>query len=109
MIIGICGRARAGKDTCAKIMADYLSHTLITGFADPIKAAACYMFGWDDEWLEANKDITQEDGILPRDVLQKLGTDFARTFDEDIWVKHAMRRAATVSGASTATARTSAL
>ena len=80
MIIGIAGRAGAGKSTIAEMLVKALgggTHVKIIPFAKPLKEFARKL-GWD-----GNKDAKG------RRLLQLLGTDVGREcIDEDIWVKH---------------------
>ena len=89
-LIGIAGRAGAGKDT----VADYLWENygfLKMSFADPLKRAASAMFGLN---LEAFYDRTMKEtvvdpwGMSPRKLAQLLGTEAVKPiFGEDIWIK----------------------
>lgn len=89
-LIGIHGKARSGKDTCAKHLWAEYEFTRIA-FADPLKLAAQQMFGlsaqqtWDDEVKET--PIPYWD-MSPRRMFQLLGTDAAKpVFGEDVWIK----------------------
>jgi len=91
-VIGIAGKARAGKDT----VADYLLRNTKDGFglysfAQPIREATKHILMLSEEFLQHNKETT-----LPwvdtsyRDFAQKLGTDMVRDMiDNDFWVKRA--------------------
>lgn len=70
MIIGFTGNMQAGKTTCA----EYTGFPIYS-FASPVKAIATIM-GWD-----GNKD---EKG---RKLLQSLGTETGRAYDELMWLK----------------------
>jgi hypothetical protein len=100
MIIGVCGLIGAGKDT----IADYLVNIhefKRESFANTLKDAVAYIFGWDrellegrtrqsrawreqpDEWWSNRLGMT----ITPRWVLQYWGTEVARRgFHDDIWI-----------------------
>lgn len=85
MIIGITGYARHGKDTVAKYLKNYINEqhpsydVVIASLADPIKRAACEMFGWDYPLNDDTKDTVDERyGVSPRQVLQILGTEFGQ-------------------------------
>lgn len=89
-LIGIHGKARAGKDT----LADYLvrQHGFIKqAFATPLKQAGKAMFGLSDEQVfgdELKEVIDPYWGMTPRTMLQKLGTEGGRqVFGEDMWLK----------------------
>lgn len=85
VIIGITGYARHGKDTVARYLKDYINEThpsydvVIASLADPIKRAACEMFGWEYPLNDATKDtVDVRYGVSPRQVLQVLGTEFGQ-------------------------------
>lgn len=80
-VIIISGKARHGKDTVAAMMASELRErgkkVLVTHYADPLKFVCTKFFGWNGE-----KD---DEG---RSLLQYVGTDIVRKFDENFWVDH---------------------
>jgi hypothetical protein len=89
-LIGITGKARAGKDTIATHLAHTHAFTRIA-FADPLKLAAQQMFGltntqtWDDNLKET---VIPMWGLSPRQIFQRLGTDAMRgTFGQDVWLR----------------------
>ncbi len=101
-IIGIAGRAGAGKDTLAFHLTQVYGYTRY-GFADPIKMLLNERFGWttemwdDRDWKE-NKSTVNGSRFLhtpegdwehfsPRSWAQWLGTEVGRNcFGEDCWV-----------------------
>ena len=95
MLIGIAGKAGAGKDT----VADYLCgrHQFIKySLSTPIKAALCAMFGWHPAVFESRKfkEAPQEilGGKSPRQLMQTLGTEWGRNLvDQDLWLGLAER------------------
>ena len=105
MIIGISGKARAGKDT----LGAYLQHNFakIAGlvfyrlaFADELKKQVADHFGLTNDQLYGNmkevEDIRYhkraDDGFwTPREILQAYG-EFLRTVDYDYWVKVLFQR-----------------
>ena len=88
MLIGISGKAGAGKDTLGKFLCDEY-HCLHYYFAKPLKEGAKIMFALTDEQI-ANKEKTIEPwGISPRKIYQLLGTEVGRGIDVNIWVKNA--------------------
>tara|TARA_Y100001973_G_C5196436_1_gene334568 strand:+ start:1109 stop:1690 length:582 start_codon:yes stop_codon:yes gene_type:complete len=99
MIIGISGKARTGKDTCAKfiVMAahqhkDECSRFYSYEFARPIKEACRIIFGWDDRHLygDLKEVVDLRFGITPRRAMQTLGTEWGRDMiNEEIWIKRA--------------------
>lgn len=95
MIIGITGLAGAGKDTAGKILNEVYGVELLA-FATPLKEACRMAFGLTDEQLHGSLKETPSDtlcGRSPRQVMQWLGTDFAREMiGDDIWLRQAERR-----------------
>lgn len=94
MIIGISGKARAGKDTIAEYLVrahDFERH----GFADALKEACGAIFGFSDDQLYGDLKGVQDTfwGFTPREALQRVGTEAMRNgFDENIWTKALWRR-----------------
>lgn len=71
-LIAICGQARSGKDTFAKIL-DYK----ILKFAQPLKDCLKVLFGFPD--LEFQKDIKDPYwNVEPRKIMEYLGTEVAQ-------------------------------
>lgn len=101
MIIGVCGFIGSGKDT----IADYLVNIhqfRRESFANTLKDAVSYVFGWDRELLEGRTRESREwrdqidtwwatrlnmPELTPRLILQLWGTEVCRRgFHDDIWV-----------------------
>lgn len=98
MIVGITGRAGAGKDTFAEYLRDYNFAT--SAFAYPLKQMLCTLLDvpyekWEDrEWKETT---INELGLSPREMAQTLGTEWGRNCNgKNFWVKIAMQRASEV-------------
>lgn len=96
MIVGITGRAGAGKDTFAEFLR-LNGNVATSSFAYTLKVMISTMLGvdyqqWEDrEWKE--KEIPGV-GYSPRYLAQTLGTEWGREcLDKDIWVRLAMNRA----------------
>ena len=89
-LIGICGKARSGKDTIAKHLFEAHAFTRIA-FADPIKQAARHIFALTHEqtWDDALKEVVIPYwDMSPRQMFQKLGTDATHpVFGQNIWMK----------------------
>lgn len=79
LLIGLTGRAGAGKDACARPL---LHRFTRVAFADPLKAAAKALFDFSDAQLadpELKERVDERWHFTPRRALQVLGTDVLRT------------------------------
>lgn len=94
ILIGLCGRARSGKDTAANALINKHDFDRYS-FADPVKKSAQQMFGLSEEetWLDELKDEVNDFwGITHREMFQKIGTEGAReVFFDDIWIRRASK------------------
>lgn len=85
-LVGITGKAGAGKDT----IADYLvqeHHFIKLSFAGPLKAMLATV-GLPEPTDRAAKELPVEGfNFTWRDAAQKLGTEWGRSLDPDIWIK----------------------
>jgi len=88
-LIGLTGKARAGKTTVASYL--WLEHCYSTmAFATPLKCAATHIFGLGHEELtdEMKEVVLPYWNLTPRQIFQKLGTEAVRSvFGGDVWVK----------------------
>jgi hypothetical protein len=108
-LIGICGRAGAGKDTAADVLVKDFGYVKVA-LADPMKRACAEWFGWDEQTLwgpsekrnEPDKrfnrwSVEQKCNVVqfltPREALQTLGTEWGRACYPDVWVDIAIRTA----------------
>lgn len=104
-VIGLVGFKGCGKDTVANILASHGYKK--DSFAAPLKDAVAQIFSWDREmvegattesrdWRERPDSYWSESfgyDVLPREVLQKFGTESMRNvFHPDIWVRSLLRR-----------------
>lgn len=91
MLIGIHGRAWAGKNLLAEM---FNSHAL--GFADPLYEAISVMFGIPESRLRdrsRKEEVIPWVGKSPRELLQTLGTEWGRGLVRaDIWLRVAEQR-----------------
>ncbi|QXO12445.1 hypothetical protein pEaSNUABM49_00199 [Erwinia phage pEa_SNUABM_49] len=98
-IVAINGTIGSGKDTFAQIFVENGFHRV--SYAESLKDAVSYIFGWDREMLEGSTPESRiireqpdeywsrvlEREVTPRWVLQNFGTDVCRRFFHDnIWV-----------------------
>lgn len=117
MIIGICGLAGAGKDTTADILCR--SHGFAKlAFADPMKRFAKEVFDFSHEqmWGPSSArnapdpryrrmgqygpclELRLDEGLTPREALQKLGTEWGRSCYPEVWVEYGIRAAKRLDG-----------
>lgn len=90
-VIGVAGRARAGKDSVAEAILRMGGGVYRYSFADPMRAMVKAGFGVDatDEFWQRHKEdaCTVFRGRSLRYVMQTLGTEWGRDFiDPEIWV-----------------------
>lgn len=86
MIIGLTGPAGAGKDTVADYLVEHHNFRKLS-WAAPLKAGLAAM-GFPEPADRADKErpIPGFD-FSWREAAQKLGTEFGRGLDPDIWIK----------------------
>lgn len=93
-LIGLTGRAGAGKDTIADRLVINFGFTKLA-FAAPMKEALNQMFGFDpSSWYDRTWKETTLPGIgkSPRQLAQTLGTEWGRdTINPDLWILLANR------------------
>jgi hypothetical protein len=101
MIIGVCGFIGSGKDTIADYLTNFHGFRR-ESFANSLKDAVSYVFGWDRTMLEGRTKQAREwreqvdpwwaerlkmPELTPRWVLQYWGTEVCRkAFHDDIWI-----------------------
>jgi len=89
-IIGIAGKARTGKNTLAAFIQAQYGGTYPYAFAEPMRAMLKVGFGidFDTEYWNTHKE--REIPVLgksPRQLLQKLGTEWGRELiNPDVWL-----------------------
>jgi hypothetical protein len=80
ILIGISGKAGSGKDTTADFIIEYCSERGILSeklpYAKSLKNIAKDVFGWDGKKDERGRRL-----------LQVLGTDCARTYNNNFWLE----------------------
>lgn len=91
-LIGLTGKAGAGKDTLASLILEHTTGTT-RAFADPLRRAAKEIFGLTDEQMTdrvLKEQVVPYWGMSPRRILQLLGTESVRgVFGGETWVKNA--------------------
>jgi hypothetical protein len=101
MIIGVCGFIGSGKDTIADYLTNFHGFRR-ESFANTLKDAVSYVFGWDRTMLEGRTKQAREwreqvdpwwsqrlnmPDLTPRLMLQLWGTEVCRRgFHDDIWI-----------------------
>ena len=98
-IFAISGKVGSGKDTLGLLLKAQLvlkgypvDKMMDLGFADKLKEAGQLIFGLsamhfnDHEWK--NQELNYYNGLTPRTIAQKLGTEVARSIYKDIWVSN---------------------
>lgn len=102
MLVGLCGFEGCGKNTAASALLAHHPGQMLA-FAGALKSATATIFQWDRGLLEGDTPASrawreQADpvwsarlgrSIVPREILQLLGTEVVRTLHPDIWV-HAL-------------------
>ena len=104
LYIGLVGRAGSGKDTAA----DVIQNMQPTGvsrvsFAQPLKDICKLSFLLDEDAFTDRKKKETVDprwGLSPREMSQRLGTDFFRMIDQDFWIKHMKSTLQSLEGSS---------
>jgi hypothetical protein len=94
MLIGLSGKAGAGKDTFAFYLQQLFGFTR-AAFADPLKAAAAEVFGLSRDQLydPVLKSIPDQYWQrTPRELLQKMGVGMREAIDRDVWVMATLRK-----------------
>lgn len=96
ILIGLAGKAGAGKDTVADTLVQHAGFTRIA-FAAPLKAMLRAGLGLTTEQLEdrilKEAPLDWLDGRTPRQLMQTLGTEWGRTHAHpDLWLRIARRQ-----------------
>lgn len=87
-LIGIAGSAGSGKDTAASFLKEGFNYKSVA-FADPIRAGMKSIIGLQDKHFQhpTKEVVLPEFGKSPRQMMQTLGTDWARELvHKDFWL-----------------------
>jgi hypothetical protein len=92
ILIGITGKAGSGKDTVADIICG-ASASYRYSFAGPLKDAYKAMFGKHPNAMSRNEkeEKLKDFDFSPREAMQKLGTEWGRSLDSEMWLKMAKK------------------
>lgn len=93
-IIGLCGNARCGKDTMARLIQEALADINVKSkkinLADSLKDEL-RVFVYDRLGIDVDTDNTEEKAII-RPLLVTWGTNIRRKLDVNIWIKKALEK-----------------
>lgn len=87
-IIGLCGKAGAGKDTVAEFLwTDFRINRV--AFASALKDRAIKEFGLSYEqcYGDEKEIVIPEYNKSPRQILQLMGTEWYRSIDDKFWLR----------------------
>lgn len=93
-VVGLVGRARAGKDSVADALCGMGWRRV--SLAEPVKWLATDLFGlppraaWGRNGYDRER-VLPEWGLSVREILQRLGTEVGRSVHADVWVRYAAR------------------
>ena len=88
-IIGIAGKAHAGKDTVANLLLSLIQvPSYIYHFADPIKQHLCDLLKLDIRYFNDTtlKESVYKDELTYRMLMQNTGDSFKKIFGEEVFV-----------------------
>lgn len=95
IILGLTGKARAGKDSLALALMSQYPDAVFDSFARPIRKFVASILGVSLRDLEKIKDEPNEllKGKTPRYAMQTLGTEWGRkTLFDSMWIEWLFRR-----------------
>lgn len=91
-ILGLAGRKGSGKDTAAAALLGAPYNAIRVAFADKVKEIARDLYGLTEAQLFGDLKEVRDPryGLTPRFILQRLGTEVARSIYPDTWVRYLM-------------------
>lgn len=93
IIIGLLGKKRSGKSTCAKYIKENFAFENFA-FATGVKIESMKRYSLRKSQMEVYKDtIDHRWGKTPRDIFKEIGMDY-RKHDPDYWIKYLQNRIA---------------
>lgn len=85
-IVGIAGKAGSGKDTVADFLVERHGFVKVS-MASPLKAALATLGFPEPHNRDDKEKLIEGFSFTWREAAQKLGTEFGRALDPDMWVK----------------------
>lgn len=79
-VIGVCGWATSGKDTCADFVEQHLDGVMRYSMATPVKDVARHYYGWDGKKDERGRQLLMDIGMA------------GRRYDRNVWLREAERQ-----------------
>lgn len=96
MIIGITGYKRHGKDSVCAAICGLERRAQRIALADPIKAAAREWYGLSHDQTDGDlkESLDERWGLSARQIMQRLGTEVARSIHADTWIRYLLAQTA---------------
>jgi hypothetical protein len=93
-IIGFTGRKFSGKDTAAQALHGRQALVAKFSFAYKLKAIAREIWGLELEQTDGllKEVVDPRWGLTPREIMQRLGAEVARSIHTETWVRHCLDR-----------------
>lgn len=90
MILGITGYKRHGKDSVCEAICAFEPRARRIALADPLKAIAREVYGLSVEQTDGDlkESLDERWGLSARQIMQRLGTEVARSIHADTWVRY---------------------
>ncbi len=90
MILGITGYKRHGKDSVCEAVCAFEPRARRIALADPLKAIAREVYGLSVEQTDGDlkESLDERWGLSARQIMQRLGTEVARSIHADTWVRY---------------------
>lgn len=84
-IIGFTGLKGSGKDTAAQMTGGQMF-----AFASELKATARKWYGlsWEQVYGDQKEVVDPKWGLTPREIMQRLGTEVARSIHPETWTRY---------------------